>query len=185
MEIREEIPSLEVLKEYATVPISFHGQSRFYSALHGDKWSITEEAVPEFYKDYDTLEHPTQWFEQFDMSRWIIFSAFESKERVGGFIIAIDTPGVDMLEGRNDLAVLWDIRISENYRRQSIGSTLFEKAVEWSIDRGCKEIKVETQDINVAACRFYSKMGCELRIVRPGAYAGLPDEVQFLWYRTL
>jgi hypothetical protein len=37
----------------------------------------------------------------------------------------------------------------------------------------------------VPACRFYARMGCELRAVTPGAYPNLPGEVQFLWYLRL
>ena len=31
--------------------------------------------------------------------------------RVGGAVLAFDTEGVDMLERRKDLAILWDIRV--------------------------------------------------------------------------
>ena len=49
----------------------------------------------------------------------------------------------------------------------------------------CRELKVETQNINVRACRFYARLGCELRVVRAGAYPQFPEEVQLLWYKTL
>jgi len=42
-------------------------------------------------------------------------------------------------------------------------------------------LKVESQNINVPACRFYDAQGCELRAVQHGAYPDLPDEVQLLW----
>jgi ribosomal protein S18 acetylase RimI-like enzyme len=185
LEIIEQIPSLEVLADYVTVPISFSGHSRFNASQNGDKWDISEENIPEFFKDYDTLERPTDWFTRFDMSQWSIFSAFQSDVRIGALTVAFNTPGVYVLEGRTDLAVLWDIRIAPEFRNRGVGSLLFEKAVTWSKERGCIELKVETQDINVAACRFYAKMGFELRAVRDNQYPGLPDEIQFLWYRKL
>jgi ribosomal protein S18 acetylase RimI-like enzyme len=185
LEIREEIPSLEALAHYAAVPISFFGHSRFQVIQNGDKWNLSEETVPEFFKDYDTLERPIDWFTRFDMSKWIIFSAFQNDVRIGSLIVAFNTPGVYMLEGRTDLALLWDIRIATEFRNRGIGSLLFEKAVMWSMERGCTELKVETQDINVAACRFYAKMGFQLRTIRHNQYPGLPDEIQFLWYREL
>jgi GNAT superfamily N-acetyltransferase len=185
LEIREEIPSIEALAEYAAVPISFSGHSRFHAIQNGDKWNISEENIPEFFKDYDTLERPTDWFTRFDMSQWSIFSGYLNNVRVGGAIVAISTSGVYMLEGRSDLAVLWDIRIAPDFRKQNIGSQLFKRAVQWAKERGCVELDVETQDINVAACRFYAKMGFDLRTVRNNQYPGQPDEVQFLWYREL
>jgi hypothetical protein len=51
--------------------------------------------------------------------------------------------------------------------------------------QGCRELKVETQNVNVAACRFYAALGCELRFAREEAYPECPGEAQFLWYRVL
>ena len=88
-------------------------------------------------------------------------------------------------ESRDDLAVLWDIRVHPELRRTGIGSQLFRSAVEWARQKGCKQLKVETQDINVPACRFYAAQGCELRTVNPDAYPDLPHETQLLWYLHL
>ena len=90
-----------------------------------------------------------------------------------------------MLEARSDLAVLWDIRVRREYRRSGIGSQLLDKCAEWARRKGCSRLKIETQDINVPACRFYAAKGCELRGIHHGMYSELPDEVQFLWYLNL
>jgi hypothetical protein len=44
---------------------------------------------------------------------------------------------------------------------------------------------VETQNINVPACRFYARQGCVLGAIHPDAYPDLPDEVQLLWWLEL
>jgi len=44
---------------------------------------------------------------------------------------------------------------------------------------------VETQNINVSACRLYASQGFELRTVNRNAYPTLPDEIQLLWYKDL
>ena len=67
-----------------------------------------------------------------------------------------------MLEGRHDLAVLWDIRVAPSSRRRGVGAALFCAATEWAAATGYQELKVETQNVNVAACRFYGRHGCEL-----------------------
>ena len=41
--------------------------------------------------------------------------------------------------------------------------------------KGMQEMKVETQDINVAACRFYAAMGFRLTVIVPEAYVGLDE----------
>lgn len=98
-----------------------------------------------------------------------------------------DTPGVNMLAGRTDLTVLWDIRVHPEYRKLGIGTALFKHAEDWSRSKGCKWMKVETQNINVPACRFYAKMGCELGEINTQAYVedGLGHETMLVWYLTL
>ena len=88
-------------------------------------------------------------------------------------------------EVRDGLAVLWDIRVALDRRGGGIGSKLFGRAVEWAQSRGCNELKIETQNVNVGACRFYAAQGCELRAIHPNAYPELPDEVQLLRYLDL
>ncbi len=93
--------------------------------------------------------------------------------------------GVEMLEGRKDLAVIWDIRVSPGFRRQGLGKVLFLASETWARARGCRWLKVETQNINVPACRFYAKQGCILGSIDTFAYPGFPDETQLLWYKDL
>ena len=42
-------------------------------------------------------------------------------------------------------------------------------------------MKVETNNVNVGACRFYTKHGCELSSISRLAYAGIRNEVQLIW----
>ena len=90
-----------------------------------------------------------------------------------------------MLEGRDDLAVLWDIRVSPEARGQGIGAALFRAAEEWAKARSCRRLKVETQNINVQACRFYARQGCVLATVDRSAYPELPREIKLIWNKVL
>lgn len=107
------------------------------------------------------------------------------QRRVGSAVVAWDTPGVDMLEGRPDLAVLWDLRVAPAWRGRGIGAALFRAAEAWSWARGARWLKVETQNVNVTACRFYARQGCVLGALHRFAYPELPNEVQLLWYKEL
>jgi GNAT superfamily N-acetyltransferase len=148
---------------------------------------VERETDPPFVKDYDASEgdEPAYWASQWDLSNWGVLSAFVEGVRVGGCVVAHDTPGVNMLEGRKDLAVLWDLRVHPDRRGRGIGTRLFRAAEAWAGRRGCRVLKVETQNINVAACRFYAARGCVLGAINRYAYADYPDEVQLLWYRDL
>ena len=77
-----------------------------------------------------------------------------------------------MLGGRDDVAVLWDIRVSPRERGRGTGSALFRAAGDWAGARGFRWLKIETQNVNVPACRFYQKMGCTLGAIDRFAYPG-------------
>ena len=90
-----------------------------------------------------------------------------------------------MLDGRQDLAVLWDLRVQPQARGQGVGRSLFAQAVAWSKARGCAQMKIETQNTNVRACRFYAAQGARLGDMRRFAYRAEPSiaqEVQLIWY---
>ena len=92
-----------------------------------------------------------------------------------------------MLAGRDDIAVLWDIRVHPDHRRSGIGTALFAEVVKWSRQKSCKYLKIETQNINVPACRFYAKQGCRLGEINRFAYIEprVAHEVMLVWYLNL
>lgn len=115
---------------------------------------------------------------------WTILAAYDddSQQFFGGVTLAWRTPGVDMLERRDALSVLWDICVHLQARGHDVRRRLFQEAVRTARQRGCRWLKIETQNTNVAACQYYARQGCQLRGIHPGAYAELPDEVHLLWY---
>ncbi len=143
--------------------------------------------VPPYIKDYDSSgECPSDVLKQFDVSKWGFFLAWAGDQPVGGAMVAFDTTGVFMLEYRRDLAVLWDIRICPGCR--GAGIPLFRHAAEWARARGCTQMKIETQNVNVPACRFYMRMGARLGEIRRFGYAAVPHvahEVMLCWYLNL
>jgi GNAT superfamily N-acetyltransferase len=183
-----DVPS-PALIEYARIPIVFEVNAILDvgDPLESGGFILTERLVPTPYlKDYDAIaETPAEWGLRFDTSKWGVLIARIDNHCVGGVTVAYDTPGLDMLEGRSDLAVIWDIRVASARRRQGVGTSLFKAAEAWAVARGCRHLKVETQNINLAACRFYARHGFVLRAAHRGVYRECPDEVQLLWYKDL
>ena len=185
-----EIPSSR-LDEYARIPIFFQVKSIFEillinNGLGGIK--LKERNVATYEKDYDSYGSPLSWSVEFDLHNWGIFLGIENGKAVGGAAVARDTNGLHMLEGRKDMTVLWDLRVLPEMRRMGIGRKLFEFAVGWSKSKGCTQMKIETQNINVNACRFYAAMGAKLGDIRRFAYqeqATVSHEVQLNWYINL
>jgi GNAT superfamily N-acetyltransferase len=189
VEVREE--PLSALVDHARIPIAFEVERVLDVSALGDGLRglvVAERPVEASYeKDYDTLEGegPTRWLTRFDVSNWGLIAAHRDTSRVGGAVVAFNTASVDMLEGRVDLAVLWDLRVRPEARGQRIGTRLFNAVEDWARARGCKQLKAETQNNNVPACRFYARMGCTLGSVDPLAYPELPEEAQLVWCKDL
>jgi phage shock protein A len=91
----------------------------------------------------------------------------------------------EVLERRADLAVLWDLRVAPALRGRGVGAALFRAAEAWALARGASWLKIETQNVNVPACRFYARRGCTLGAIHRFAYPALPEEAQLLWYKPL
>ncbi len=189
VEICEE--PIQSLHEYGEVSIAFSVR-RILEAVpinNGRGGLLLREQVVDVPKEknYDSLpgNSPADWTKRFDVSRWGLIVARSEGRRVGGAVIAFDCLDASMLEGRSDLALLWDIRVQPSLRGRGTGSALFHAAESWAIERQCRLMKIETQNTNVEACRFYARQGCTLGAVNRFAYPELPDEVQLLWYKKL
>ena len=181
--------------QYDSIPMLVHISSyykveKINRGLGG--FVLVETPTEPFIKDFDDDE-PAHNFasrqaERFDISNWGFFMAFENERAVGGAIVASKTKDVHMLSGRDDLAVLWDIRVDDAYKNQGIGQGLFNMAAEWSRNKGLVQMKIECQNNNVPAVNFYHKQGAVLSAINEYAYHNEPQyrhEVQFIWFLDL
>jgi len=178
------------LPTYSAIPIAF----RVHRALEvvpregGLGGLILREASVHapYTVDFDARgDGPESWPEHFDVSHWGLFLARSEGRAIGAAAIAVRTPGLRMLEERSDLAVLWDIRVAPGHRRSGVGRTLWDHAVCWSRKAGCRTLKAKSQNINVAACHFCARHGCQLGSIHRYAYPDHPEEAILLWYFDL
>jgi GNAT superfamily N-acetyltransferase len=194
VDLNIEIVGPERLAEYARIPIAFEVTKRLQvvpvnRGIGGIR--LREEKVePPYVKDYDSSEEggPDRWKERFDLTNFVIFLAREDKFPIGGATLVHSTPVLHILTGRKDLAALWDIRVVPRLRREGIGTEIFKHLTAWARGRGFQAIKIETQNINLPACRFYLKQGCALGEINRYAYAADPQvshETMLVWYLNL
>lgn len=189
IEIKEQ--DLTNVSNYARIPIAFTVSSVFdvtESREIPGKFIFTERTLSlPYVKDYDAIEgeRPVDWARRFDTASWRMFTAHIDESQVGGAVVAVRTRDLTMLAGRDDLAVIWDIRVSPETRGRGVGTALFRAAESWARGQGCRYLRVETQNINVAACKFYAAQGCGLTAVNHDAYPGLPEEMQLIWEKAL
>ena len=181
--VTESPPTPPSLHDYARVPIAFDVTGRFDPS--------SGQVVPvarAFVKDYDACRgnHPTEWPQRWDLSRWWFAAAFVGDRRVGGAVVvpyAGDVEGDDV--AAPDAALLWDIRVAPDVRRLGVGRALLAFAECHACAAGRSRMLVETQDVNVAACRFYARERYTLLRVEPRAYPTLPDETRLIWQKPV
>jgi len=177
---------------YDQIPMLVHVKSEMrIEKINRGLGGMTMKEVPvqkPYIKDLGTYDQATKYEERFDISNWAFYLAFDHGQPVGAVTIAAKTSNVTMLDGRDDLAVLWDIRVADAYKAQGIGQALFDLAVDWSKSQGLSQLKIECQHNNVPAIRFYHKQGAVLSKIDEYAYFHEPacrNEVQLIWYLNL
>ena len=62
----------------------------------------------------------------------------------------------------NRFAHVEDIEVDAAHRGRGVGGLLMDAALNWTRERGLRGVSLETQDSNLAACRFYLKYGFRL-----------------------
>jgi GNAT superfamily N-acetyltransferase len=174
IEIREESPG--AFADHGAIPIAFDvlrilvvGRDRSGRPV------LRERAVDEPYrKDYDAIRgnRPADWPARFDVSGWALLSAWSAGQRVGGLVIA-------------ERHMVWDLRVAPALRGRGLGTQLFAAAERWIRAHGGRRLDVETQNVNLPACRFYESRGCRLVRVERGTYPDFPDEVELVWQKIL
>jgi len=152
-------------------------------------FTFVETPIEPFVKDFCTGEDESvERWKRWDLTNWVFFMAFDGDKPVAAATVASKTEGVNMLAGRDDLAVLWDLRVDEKYKGQGVGQKLFDMVVEWCRKNGLTQLKIECQTNNVPACNFYHKQGAVLGAIDEYAYYNDPEyrhEVMLLWYLDL
>ena len=189
LEILEEGPSR--LSDYATVPIRFE-VAEVFDARAIEQLRRGEQASPvairaPYVKDYDGYagHHPKEWPTRFDVSDWSFLAAYSDSRRVGGAVVAVADPRLELVGESPELALLWDLRVAPEMRGRGVGSALVTAAEHAAARRGARALRVETQQVNVAACRLYQRHGFSLDRISPDAYPSLPDEIQLLWSKSI
>lgn len=148
---------------------------------------LVRKPVAPFQKDFGAYDDPVADAARFG-GAWVLFGAFVSGALVGGAALCFHSDKIHMLEGRGDLGVLWDLRVTPDFKRQGIGQALFDAVCQEARGMGLKELKIECQNNNPAACRFYRKQGAVLAKIDTRAYAAQPavaEEAQLIWYLDL
>lgn len=147
---------------------------RVKAAFADGKWMWTEEMFPtpceKRYPD-----------EQLDYSLYInspdrlVFLAYLDGQCVGQ---------IRLKQNWNQYCLIEDISVANDHRNRGIGKKLMAAAIGWAKAGGMPGLMLETQDVNLVACRFYERCGFQLGGVDVMLYGNLVDkkEQALFWY---
>ena len=142
--------------------------------FQNEEWTFSECLFDESYeKSYPNDEE--DWHEYIENPEKVIFLYYENNECIGQ---------VRLRKNWNKYAYIEDIAVSKNHRNKGVGHKLIEKAIEWANQKNLFGLMLETQDVNLQACRFYSKIGFQIGAVDTMLYGNFSDthEKAIFWY---
>lgn len=145
-----------------------------------NQFTYTVKDIPSYEKSYS--EEPTEQADDIDDSEYInnpdqvVYLAFAEQQAVGRIVLK---------KNWNRYALIDMIQVDKQFRRHGIGRQLMEQAKRWALERGLPGVMLETQSINVRACKFYERCGFVIGGFDQYVYQGIPaisGEVAVYWY---
>ena len=135
-----------------------------------------EEIYPSCMKTYE--EDNIAYSTYINNPAKVVFLAYINEKPAGQIVLR---------KNWNNFAYIEDIRVSSNFLSRGTGIALLEKAEEWAIAGGMPGIMLETQDVNVSACKLYEKAGFILGGVEKNLYSvkkNYEHETALFWYKV-
>jgi len=134
----------------------------------------TAVPVTPYIKRYEPEIYDAQaYLEKSDHAAWL---AYMDGQLAGQILVH---------ENWNRFAIIWDITVDPPCRRRGVGRRLMDQATAWAQARGLPGVMLETQHINVAACRLYASCGFVLGGFDAYLYRGVMPgtrEIALFWY---
>lgn len=153
---------------------TFVTDAKLVLSAENDCISYTVQSMPPREKKYPP--EPRAHNEYLNNPEKVVFFAFVDGELAGQ---------IRVLKWWNAYAYIDDLAVQPRFRGHGVGQTLLGRAVEWARTKGFPGVMLETQNINVNACRLYARFGFTLGGFDRYLYRGEnpdTDEVALYWY---
>lgn len=150
---------------------------RLKPALSDGQWSYTEEIFDQTYSKTYQSDDDAFYSDYMSNPDKALYLAYSDNDCVGQLVLRRDWNGYAYIE---------DICVARESRGQGVGGALIRKAVKWAKGKGLSGLALETQDVNLLACRFYAKQGFEIGGVNTMLYQNFREpvckETAIFWY---
>ncbi|MFJ9462952.1 streptothricin N-acetyltransferase SatA [Viridibacillus arvi] len=161
------------MKDFNKSNEGFFVSGRIIPTFENNTWKYTEEIFPEpYFKKYEDDEIDISYIEEEGKA---VFFYYVENNCIGQIKIRSNWNGYALIE---------DIAVAKDYRKNGVGTALLNKALEWAKANNLGGLMLETQDINVSACYFYAKNNFVISAVDTMLYSNFPtaNEVAIFWY---
>ncbi|MGE7623854.1 streptothricin N-acetyltransferase SatA [Viridibacillus sp. NPDC096237] len=161
------------MKDFNKSNEGFIVSGRIIPTYENNVWKYTEEIFSEpGFKKYEDDEIDISYIEE--EGKAVFFYYFESS-CIGQIKIRSNWNGYALIE---------DITVAKDYRKNGVGTALLNKAIEWAKENNFGGLMLETQDINVSACYFYAKNNFVIGAVDTMLYSNFStaNEIAIFWY---
>jgi ribosomal protein S18 acetylase RimI-like enzyme len=153
---------------------SFFTNSKIVLSAENDAIDYTVVNIPPYQKYY--VKDEVDYAAYVDHPDKTIFLAYIDRQVAGQII---------MSRHWNQFAYIEDIAVDTRFRRRGIGQILLQQAIRWAREIHLAGVMLETQNINVAACRLYERCGFRLGGFDRCLYQGMnpgTEEIALFWY---
>lgn len=161
------------MNDYSSSNEHFIVFGRIVPRYENDAWSYTEENFSEQYiKQYDDDEIDMSYVGDENKA---VFLCYEKDNCIGR---------IKLRANWNGFALIEDIAVAKEWRHKGVGTELLKAAFEWAKKKELIGAMLETQDVNVAACRFYAKNRFVIGAVDNRLYSkfSTANEKAIFWY---
>lgn len=146
---------------------------RIIPKYENENWSYTEEIFSEQYiKQYENDDIDISYIENKDKA---VFFYYEGNNCIGQIRLRTNWNGFAFIE---------EITVVINWRQRGIGTELLMKVIKWAKQNNLVGLMLETQDVNLLACRFYAKNNFVIGAVDNMLYTNFStaNEKAIIWY---
>jgi streptothricin acetyltransferase len=161
------------MKDYKNSNECFVVSGRIIPTFKNNVWKYTEEIFSEpYFKKYEDDEIEISYIEE---EGKVVFLYYLKNNCIGRIKIRSNWNGYALIE---------DIAVAKDYRKNGVGTALLNKAIEWAKEKHYSGLMLETQDINVSACHFYAKNHFLIGAVDTMLYSNFStaNEIAIFWY---
>lgn len=146
---------------------------RIIPTFENNVWKYTEEKFSEpYFKKYEEDKIDSSYIEEKGKA---VFFYYVENNCIGQIKIRSNWNGYALIE---------DLAVAKDYRKNGVGTALLNKAIEWAKENNFGGLMLETQDTNVSACDFYAKNSFVIGAIDTMLYSNLPtaNEIAIFWY---